>query len=47
MSQAVFAEVVGINKTTVQHWEQGRKKLSGGARRLLDIIDRKGMGAVV
>ena len=47
VSQAVFAEVLGINKSTVQHWEQGRKKPSGAARRLLDIIDRKGLGAAL
>ncbi|MFW5837851.1 MAG: helix-turn-helix domain-containing protein [Desulfovibrionaceae bacterium] len=47
VSQAVFAEVLGINKTTVQHWEQGRKKPSGSSRRLLDIIERKGLQAAL
>ncbi len=43
VSQAVFAAVLGIGKTTVQQWEQGQKKPSGPAQRLLDLIDRKGL----
>jgi len=43
VSQAVFASVLGIGKTTVQHWEQGVKKPSGPARRLIDLVDRKGL----
>jgi len=43
VSQSVFASVLGIGKTTVQHWEQGVKKPSGPARRLLDLVDRKGL----
>ena len=46
VSQAVFAAVLGIGKTTVQQWEQGLKRPSGPARRLLDLIDRKGLAAL-
>ena len=46
VSQAVFAAFLGIGKTTVQQWEQGQKKPSGPAQRLLDIIDRKGIAAL-
>ena len=46
VSQAVFAAFLGIGKTTVQQWEQGRKRPSGTAQRLLDIIDRKGLSAL-
>ena len=46
VSQAVFAVCLGIGKTTVQQWEQGQKKPSGPARRLLDLIDRKGLAAL-
>lgn len=46
VSQAVFASLLGTGKTTVQHWEQGVKKPSGPARRLLDIIDRKGIAVL-
>ncbi|MBA4417678.1 MAG: hypothetical protein C0392_07180 [Syntrophus sp. (in: bacteria)] len=46
VSQAVFAAILGIGKTTVQQWEQGQKKPSGLAQRLLDLIDRKGLEAL-
>lgn len=43
VSQAVFAAFLGTGKTTVQQWEQGIKKPSGPAQRLLDIINRRGL----
>jgi len=46
VSQAVFAAYLGTGKTTVQQWEQGQKKPSGPALRLLDLIDRKGLAAL-
>ncbi len=46
VSQAVFAAILGIGKTTVQQWEQGQKKPSGPAQRLLDLIDRKGLAVL-
>jgi putative transcriptional regulator len=46
VSQAVFAAILGIGKTTVQQWEQGQKKPSGPAQRLLDLVDRKGLAAL-
>ena len=46
VSQAVFASALGIGKTTVQHWEQGKKVPSGPSRRLLDVVDRKGLGVL-
>lgn len=42
MSQAVFAKLLGTRVKTVQKWEQGQSKPSGPARRLLDVVDRKG-----
>ena len=47
VSQAAFAAILGTGKTTVQQWEQGQKKPSGPAQRLLDLIDRKGLAALV
>jgi putative transcriptional regulator len=46
VSQAMFAAILGIGKTTVQQWEQGQKRPSGPAQRLLDLIDRKGLAAL-
>lgn len=43
VSQAVFAEFINVKKITVAAWEQGTKKPSGAAIRLLDIVERKGL----
>lgn len=37
-SQAVFAELIGVNVKTVQSWEQGMEP-SRTARRLMDLIN--------
>ncbi len=47
MSQPVFAIMVGVGSSTVAQWEQGNKKPSGASARLLDVIDRKGIEAIV
>jgi putative transcriptional regulator len=41
MSQEEFAQYFGVNKRTVQGWEQGRRRPSGPARALLVVIDRE------
>ena len=46
VSQSVFAAFLGVGKTTVQQWEQGVKKPSGPAVKLLDVVDRKGLSAL-
>ena len=46
LSQPVFALMLGIGKTTVKQWEQGVKKPGGAAKRLLDVIDRKGIAVL-
>lgn len=47
VSQTVFATVLNTSVKTVQSWEQGLKKPSGTALRLLDVIERKGIDALV
>lgn len=37
VSQSQFAEMLGISIRTLQAWEQGRRKPSGAAKKLLDI----------
>lgn len=46
MSQAVFAAVLNTSVSTVQKWELGEKRPSGPSLKLLNLIDRKGVGAV-
>lgn len=38
MSQAVFAAVMNVSKVTAISWEKGRRKPTGPALRLLDIV---------
>ena len=40
LSQAEFAAALGVSKRTLEQWEQGRRKPSGAAQRLLEIADR-------
>jgi DNA-binding transcriptional regulator YiaG len=38
LSQSVFADLVGVSKSLVEHWERGLRGPSVTARRLLDAI---------
>jgi putative transcriptional regulator len=40
LSQARFAELLGVSVRTLQEWEQGRRAPSGAARTLLLIADK-------
>lgn len=40
LSQARFAQLLGVSVRTLQHWEQGRRAPSGAARTLLMIAAR-------
>lgn len=46
VSQAVFAAFLGVGRTTVAQWEQGAKKPSGPAAKLLDLVERKGISTL-
>lgn len=47
LSQAALASIFNISPSTVQKWEQGNKKPAGASRKLLDIIERKGIEALI
>lgn len=47
MSQPVFAQFLNVGATTVAQWEQGKKSPGGSSARLLDVIDRKGIEAIL
>ena len=47
MSQAVFAVFLNTSVSTVQKWEIGAKKPSGPSLKLLNLIDKKGVDALV
>ena len=46
-SQAVFAAYLNTSKSTVQKWEQGQKKPNGPSLKLLNLVEQKGLEALV
>lgn len=40
MSQETFAAMLGISRRTLEGWEQGRRRPTGPARRLLQVAER-------
>ena len=47
LSQAALASIFNISPSTVQKWEQGNIKPAGASKKLLDIIERKGLEALI
>ncbi|MDO8348532.1 MAG: helix-turn-helix domain-containing protein [Rugosibacter sp.] len=47
LSQAVLAAVLNTSLSTVRKWEVGDKHPSGPSLKLLDLLDRKGLEAVL
>jgi putative transcriptional regulator len=40
VSQPLFARILGVSPAAVKAWEQGAKKPSGTARRLMQLFER-------
>ncbi len=47
LSQAVLAALLNTSVSTIRKWEQGDKQPSGPSLKLLNLIDRKGLEAVL
>jgi len=47
LSQSVFAAVLNTSLSTVRKWEVGDKHPSGPSLKLLNLLDRKGLEAVL
>jgi putative transcriptional regulator len=47
VSQPVFARYLNVSKNLVSDWERGAKRPGGPAPRLLSIVSRKGLQAIV
>ena len=47
ISQAVLAAVLNTSLSTVRQWEIGDKHPSGPSLKLLNILDRKGLEALI
>ncbi len=47
LSQAVLASVLNTSLSTIRQWEIGEKHPSGPSLKLLNLLDRKGLEALV
>ena len=47
LSQAVLASVLNTSLSTVRQWEIGDKHPSGSSQKLLNLLDRKGLEALI
>lgn len=47
LSQSVLAAVLNTSLSTVRKWEIGEKRPSGPSLKLLSLLDRKGLEAVL
>lgn len=47
ISQAVLASILNISISTIQKWEIGEKHPGGPSLKLLHILDRKGIEALI
>ena len=47
ISQAVLAAILNTSPSTVRQWEIGEKHPSGPSLKLLNLLDRKGLEAVI
>jgi len=47
VSQAVFAAVLNTSLSIVQKWEIGDKKPSGPSLKLLNLVEQKGLSALL
>ncbi|EQD75087.1 DNA-binding protein [mine drainage metagenome] len=47
ISQAVLASVLNTSLSTVRQWEIGEKHPSGPSQKLLNLLERKGLEALI
>ena len=47
LSQSALAMFLNTSTSTIQKWEQGNKKPSGSALKLLHLIDEKGLASII
>jgi putative transcriptional regulator len=47
VSQAVFAKVLNVSAAAIKQWERGERKPSGSALKLLNLVEAKGLEAIL
>ena len=47
ISQPVFAKILNVSTSAVQHWETGDKQPNGAALKLLNLVANKGLATIM
>ncbi len=47
VSQVALATFINVSPSAVRKWEQGDKNPSGPAKRILDLLERKGLSVLI
>ena len=47
VSQPVFAYCLNVSKDLISQWERGVKKPAGTSLKLLSLVERRGLGAIL
>ncbi len=47
LSQPALASIINVSASTVKQWERGVKKPAGPSRKLISLIDTKGIEALI
>jgi len=47
LSQAVLASILNTSASTIRKWEMGDKRPSGPSLKLLNLLERKGLEAIL
>lgn len=47
ISQAVFAKIINVSVSAIKQWERSERKPSGAALKLLNLVESKGLEAVL
>jgi len=47
ISQAVLAKIINVSVAAIKQWERGERKPSGAALKLLNLVEAKGLDAVL
>jgi putative transcriptional regulator len=47
VSQTVLARHLNVSKDTISQWERGKKRPMGASLKLLAIVEKKGLAAIV
>ncbi|MFI4955912.1 MAG: helix-turn-helix domain-containing protein [Gammaproteobacteria bacterium] len=47
VSQAVFAKVLNVSSAAIKQWERGERNPCGPALKLLNLVEAKGIAAII